>query len=255
MDNNGSGNGTLVIVPALAAQNAPGADPLTDIAGLPMVVHVWRRAMEAELGPVLIASPDPNVIKTVEGCGARALRAGASTDGATQLVAAAAQEVDPERGLDAVVSVPCDRPLIKPRTVQRCLEPLAEPVVDIGTLAAPIVDGNDDLNPGVIKAALVLTAGRTIARVTDFARLTPPGTGGTRFRHIELYAWRRTVIENFVLLPASVREKQIQLEQVRAIDAGMRVDAALVDTAPRRVDTPADLAHVRAELEPKSSIP
>ena len=220
-----------------------------------MVVHVWRRAMEAGVGDVLVASADRSVVKAVEACEAKALHVATAPAGVNQLVAAAVQEIDSVRLLGAVVAVPWNAPLIRPRAVQRCLEPLAEPAVDIATLAAPILEDADNLNPGVIKMALELTAGSTIARVRDFARLTPPGVSGTQFRHIELYAWRRTVIENFVMLPASVRETQIQLEQVRAIDAGLRVDAALVDSAPRRVDTPADLEHVRAEFATKSNIP
>ena len=247
--------GTVVIVPAPGAAEGDGAGPLAEIGGLPMVVHVWRRAMEADVGTVFVATPDSRVIKAVESCNAKALYVENAPGGVNQLAAAAVQEIDPERVLGTVVSLPRNTPLIRPRAVQRCLEPLAEPAVDIATLAAPIVEDADNLNPGVIKVALELTAGKTNARVRDFARLTPPGVSGTQFRHIELYAWRRTVIENFVMLPASVRETQIQLEQVRAIDAGLRVDAALVDSAPRRVDTPADLEHVRAEFATKSNIP
>jgi 3-deoxy-manno-octulosonate cytidylyltransferase (CMP-KDO synthetase) len=246
--------GTLVIVPARPAARGRAVSALADIDGLPMVMHVWRRAREAAVGRALVASSDTGVIEAVQSFGGHALQVPADTAGTTALAAAAAREIDPDRQLDAVISVPCEYPAVGPRALQRCLEALGEPVVDIATLAAPIVSDEDKSDPGIAKAVLALTPGRTIARVTDFTRLNPPDARGTQFRHVGIYAWRRTVIENFVLLPPSLRETQLQLEQLRALDAGMRVDAALVDTAPRRVDTPADLEHVRAELATKSNI-
>lgn len=241
---NGRTGATLVIVPATGG--TVGA--LADIGGMPMVVQTWRRAVDAQVGRVVVATAEPGVAEAVSRFGGQAIKVTAVPHDTTGASAAALEKLDPGREMDVVMVLRGDHPTIRPRSLERCLEPLAEPAVDIATLAAPIVDEADRLNPSMIKAILALTPGRAIARVTDFTRITPPEAEGTQFRHIEIYAYRRTVIDNFVLLPPSVRETRHKLEQLRALDAGMRVDAALVDTAPARVDTPADLEHVRAAL-------
>ncbi len=238
----------LVVIPAyLAAPGLPGK-PLADIGGEPMVVHVWRAAIEARVGRVVIATPDADIARAVKGFGGNALTLSPGIHSGTVLAAAALHKIDPQGDVASILTVRCDTPAIRPRAIQRCLEPLADPVVDIATLAAPITREEDKSDPSVVKARLQLTPGRTIARVTDFTRITPRDAQGTQFQHIEVYAFRRSVLENFVLLPPSVRETQQRLEQLRALDVGMRIDAALVDTAPPRVDTPADLEIARTAL-------
>ena len=148
-----------------------------------------------------------------------------------------------------MINLQGDLPDITPQAISRCLDPLREPAVDIATLAAPITDENEKSDPSVVKAVLETDGKNAIDRARDFCRLLPPGHTGPQFHHIGIYAYRRTVIDMFTRLPRSQRETERQLEQMRALDAGMRIDAALVDTVPIGVDTPADLERARSIMD------
>jgi 3-deoxy-manno-octulosonate cytidylyltransferase (CMP-KDO synthetase) len=168
----------------------------------------------------------------------------------------AVMQLDPARQYDVVVNVQGDLPLIEPNAIRAAFAPLAEAAVDIATLAAPIENDEELGNPSVVKIAAGFAPGVGVARALYFSRLPVPSGGGTHYHHIGLYAYRRAALERFVALPPSPLEKRESLEQLRALEAGMRIDVALVDTVPFGVDTPADLARARelmaTRLKPKT---
>ncbi len=217
---------TLVLIPArMAATRLPGK-PLLDIAGLPMIVHVLRRAEAARIGRVAVATDTPEIAAVVTCHGGEAVMTRA----------------DHPSG-----SVQGDFPTIRPDNIGRVLAPLSDPEVDIATLAAEIHTEEESSNPNVVKAVgYPLAAGRL--RALYFTRATAPWGDGPRYHHVGLYAYRRAALERFVALPPSTLERQEKLEQLRAIEAGMRIDIALIDTVPRGVDTPADLETARQIL-------
>jgi len=232
----------------MASTRLPGK-PLADIGGTPMIVHVWRRAVEARVGTVLVTSPDKEIIDIIAKAGGHAVETGAELTSGTDRVAAALARVDGQKRFQTVINLQGDLPDITPQAISRCLDPLREPAVDIGTLAAPITDDDERLDPNVVKALLETENETGIARARDFCRLLPPEQTGPQFHHIGVYAYRRTVIDMFTRLPRSQRETERQLEQMRALDAGMRIDVALVDTVPIGVDTPADLERARSIMD------
>jgi 3-deoxy-manno-octulosonate cytidylyltransferase (CMP-KDO synthetase) len=246
----------LLVIPArLASTRLPGK-PLADIGGAPMIVQVWRRAVEAGLGPVVVACAEREIAAAIEQAGGTAILTRADHPSGSDRIFEAVGKLDPERRHDAIVNVQGDLPLIDPAAIRVALEPLADPEVDIATLAAPIADEGELASPNVVKIAAGFAAGATIARALYFSRVAIPGGAGPHYHHIGLYAYRRAALEKFVRLPPSPLEKRESLEQLRALEAGMRIDVALVDTVPFGVDTPADLLHARrlmaARLPPKS---
>jgi len=162
----------------------------------------------------------------------------------------ALQKTDPDRRFDAIVNVQGDQPTIEARAVRASLRPLGDPAVDIATLAAIIAEPGDRTNPNVVKAVIGLAAGQTVGRAHYFSRATVPAGDGPLYHHIGLYAYRRAALERFVALPQGILEARERLEQLRALEHGMRIDVALVDTVPLGVDTPADLERARGMLAP-----
>jgi 3-deoxy-manno-octulosonate cytidylyltransferase (CMP-KDO synthetase) len=254
----------IVLIPArLAATRLPDK-PLADIHGVPMIVHVWRRAVAAELGPVVVACAEPEIAQAVAAAGGRAALTRPDHGSGSDRIFEALEAVDPEGRHDAVINLQGDLPTIAPEALRAVLAPLAEPAVEIATLVAEIADAAERGDPNVVKAALAFPdaaagsdPGRpAIARALYFSRAPVPWDGGDPaqplYHHIGLYAYRRGALERFVALPASALERRERLEQLRALEAGMRIDAALVDTVPLGVDTPADLARARELLAPRA---
>ncbi len=252
----------IVMIPArLAANRLPGK-PLADIHGQPMIVHVWRRAMAAELGPVVVACAEPEIAKAVEAAGGRAILTRPDHGSGSDRIFEALETLDPEGRHDAVINLQGDLPTLAPEALRAVLAPLADAAADIATLVAEITDPAERADPNVVKAALAFPdAGAggpdrpAIARALYFSRAPVPWDGGDPakplYHHIGLYAYRRAALERFVALPASGLERRERLEQLRALEAGLRIDAALVDTVPLGVDTPADLARAREFLAPR----
>ena len=242
----------LVVIPArLAATRLPGK-PLADIHGEPMIVHVWRRAMAAGIGPVLVAAQEPEIARAIEAAGGVARLTRADHASGSDRVFEAVQAVDPQGRHDVVVNLQGDLPTLDPALVAQVLAPLADPAVDIATLAAEIREPAEMDDPGVVKAVAALAADRRIARALYFTRARCPAGEGPLFHHIGIYAYRRAALARFVALPPSPLERREKLEQLRALEAGMRIEVALVDTVPLGVDTPADLARARALLQSRS---
>ena len=240
----------IVLIPArLASTRLPGK-PLADIGGAPMIVHVWRRASEAKVGPVIVAAAEAEIVTAVERAGGRAVLTDPAHASGSDRIAEALARIDPDRRHDAVINVQGDLPTLDPATIRAALDPLAEPAVDIGTLAAEIRSEEERRASSVVKIAVAFAPGDRIGRALYFSRLPIPSGEGPHYHHIGLYAYRRAALERFVAMPPSLLEQRESLEQLRALEAGMRIDVALVDTLPLGVDTPADLARAREILAP-----
>lgn len=237
----------IVIIPArLAASRLPGK-PLADIAGQPMIVHVVRRAEEAAVGPVVVATDSGAVATAVEKAGGRAVLTRGDHASGSDRIFEALGIVDQERRARIVVNVQGDRPTLNPGDIQAALALLADPAVDIATVAAEIRNEADRTDPNVVKA-VGSPIGERRLRALYFTRATAPTGPGPLYFHMGLYAYRRAALERFVALPPSALEKRESLEQLRALEAGMRIDVAIVDSVPLDVNTPEDLAAARAKL-------
>jgi 3-deoxy-manno-octulosonate cytidylyltransferase (CMP-KDO synthetase) len=238
-----------VIIPArMAASRLPGK-PLADIHGAPMIVHVWRRAMEADVGPVWVAADDERVIEAVAGAGGKAVMTRFDHPSGSDRVFEALGVVDAAGVHDVVVNIQGDLPTIERSVVRACLGPLAEAAVDIATLATPITREQENDDPNVVKA-IATELDPTRLRALYFTRARAPWGEGRLLHHIGLYAYRREALRRFVAAPPSPLERREKLEQLRALEAGMRVDIALVETAPLGVDAPEDLERARVMLAP-----
>lgn len=237
----------VVLVPArLASTRLPGK-PLAAIHGEPMIVHVWRRAREAGIGPVVVCADAAEIVAAVKKAGGHAVLTRADHASGSDRIFEAIGEIDPQGHHDIVVNVQGDLPTIDPAAVRAALAPLENPAVDIATLAAVIIRAEEREDPNVVK--LVGTEiGPTRRRALYFTRATAPWGDGPLFHHIGLYAYRRAALERFVKLPPSPLELRERLEQLRALEDGMRIDAEIVRTVPLGVDTPHDLERARAML-------
>ena len=237
----------LVLIPARLTSTRLPRKPLADIHGAPMIVHVLRRAWEADVGPVVVAADDPELVAAVEAAGGRAILTRDDHASGTDRIAEALTRIDPDRHHDVIVNVQGDLPTIEPQAVRAALGPLADPAVAIATLATPIRDPAERENPNVVKA-VGTPIGEGRLRALYFTRATAPWGEGELLHHIGLYAYTRKALETFVALPPSALELRERLEQLRALEAGMRIDIALVDVAPLGVDTPHDLEAARLRL-------
>lgn len=237
----------LVLIPARMASTRLPGKPLLDIAGLPMIVHVLRRAEEAAIGRVAVATDTPEIAAAVIAHGGEVVMTRADHPSGSDRVYEALCALDPNREAEFVVNLQGDFPTIDPQNIRDVLPPLADSAVDIATLAAQIHTDEEATNPNVVKAVGAPLGGRRM-RALYFTRATAPHGDGPRYHHIGLYAYRRAALERFVSLPPSFLEQQEKLEQLRALEAGMRIDVTIVDTVPRGVDTPADLETARRAL-------
>lgn len=240
----------IVLVPArMAATRLPGK-PLADINGEAMIVHVWRRALEADLGPVLVATDDETILRVIESAGGKAVMTGTNHQSGSDRIHEAITRFDPDRKHDVIVNVQGDLPTIEPSAVRAVAAPLVEAEVAISTIGAVITREEERTESSVVKiVGTEIAPGRL--RALYFTRATAPWGEGPLLHHIGLYAYRREALERFVTLPPSPLEKREKLEQLRALEAGMRIDVELVDTVPLGVDTPHDLERARAMLRKK----
>ena len=238
----------LIVIPArLKAIRLPDK-PLADIGGEPMIVHVWRRAVEADCGPVLVATDAEAVRDAILQAGGEALMTRPDHPSGSDRVFEAVLAHDPAGKLGAVVNLQGDLPTLDPALVHACLKALSEGEADIGTIAARIVREEERTDANVVKVVGTLVAG-SVLRALYFTRATAPYGEGPLYHHIGIYAYRRDSLERFVSLPPSPLELREKLEQLRALEAGMRINVGLVDTVPLGVDTPRDLERARELLQ------
>ena len=237
----------VILIPARMASTRLPGKPLADICGEPMIVHVWRRAKEAGLGPVVVATDTAEVATAVEKAGGIAVMTRADHPSGSDRIFEAVENFDPEGHHDIIVNVQGDLPTIDPRAIAASVPPLANPAVDIATLAVEIRREEEKTDPNVVKAiGAELAPGHF--RALYFTRATAPTGDGPLYHHVGLYAWRRTALKKFVTLKPSPLEIRERLEQLRALEAGMRIDIVLVDDVPLGVDAPHDLERARAIL-------
>ncbi len=243
----------VVIIPARMASTRLPGKPLADIHGMPMIVHVWRRAMEAAVGPVVVACAETEIAAAVTAAGGEAVLTRADHPSGSDRIFEALAIADPHAAADIVVNVQGDLPTLDPRVLRAALAPLADGQVDIATLIAPIGAPSERQNENVVKVAVAPATGPSglaIGRCLYFSRSPIPWGDGPTYHHIGLYAYRRAALARFVALPPGVLERRERLEQLRALENGMRIDAAVVDTVPLGVDTPEDLERARVLLAP-----
>lgn len=242
----------LVLIPArMAATRLPGK-PLLDIAGLPMIVHVLRRAESARIGRVVVATDALEIAQAVTAHGGEAVMTRSDHPSGSDRIFEALEALDPAGQVDTIINVQGDLPTIAPADIRAVLAPLDDTSVDIATLAAVIRKDEEHTNPNVVKI-VGSPISATRLRALYFTRATAPYGDGPRYHHIGLYAYRRQALARFVALPPSPLEKREKLEQLRALEAGMRIDVTVVDTVPLGVDTPHDLETARQILAERPS--
>ena len=241
----------IVMIPARMASTRLPGKPLALIAGAPMIVHVWRRAVAAALGPVVVACGDREIAEAVETAGGQAVLTDPSLPTGSDRIAAALASIDPARTHDAVINVQGDLPTLDPAAIRAAAEGLADPEIDIATLGAVITDKAvlDDIS--VNKVVAGFADPERPARALYFSKAIVPWGAGPHYEHIGLYAYRREALERFVTLPRGVLEERERLEQLRALENGMTMSVSLIDPARLgvQVDTPADLERARALVE------
>lgn len=240
---------TIIIIPARMASSRLPGKPLADINGVPMIVEVWKRAVSANIGHVLVAAAENAIADAIREAGGDAMMTEPRLPSGSDRIAAALALRDSAKRFDYVVNLQGDLPTIDPLAVQRCLAGLTNDSVDIATIAAQIHDEADIANPNIVKAIAPLDGDREVAYARDFVRVVDADMQAPFWHHIGVYAYRRSALERFVKLPVSAREKERSLEQLRALDNGMKIAVVKVDTVPLGVDTPADLEIARRMLK------
>jgi 3-deoxy-manno-octulosonate cytidylyltransferase (CMP-KDO synthetase) len=236
----------ILLIPARMASTRLPGKPLADIAGLPMIVRVWRCAVAAGLGPVWVAAAEPEIVAAVEKAGGKAVLTDPALPSGSDRIWAALGQVDPIGAHDVVVNLQGDLPALDPAQLRAVTWALETSKADIATLAAPIDNDADRDNPAVVKAVVAWNG--DLGRALYFTRCPAPWGDGPLWHHVGLYAYRRAALAKFVALPPSPLEQREKLEQLRALEAGLTIAVARVDAAPLSVDTPDDLARARKLL-------
>ena len=242
---------TLVVIPARMHSTRLPGKPLVDIAGEPMIVHVWRRAMAAETGRVVVASDTEEIVAAVRKAGGEAVLTRADHASGSDRVFEAVNHVDPEGDFEIILNLQGDLPAMEPGIVRDCLRPLQDKGPQIATIAAAITAAEDRTNPNAVKVVGTPTGVPGRLRALYFTRATAPAGEGPLYHHFGMYAYRRSALERFVSLRPSTLEKREQLEQLRALEDGMRIDVTLVDSVPVEVNTPDDLERARRIISGK----
>lgn len=243
---------TLVLIPARMASTRLPGKPLADICGLPMIVQVAHRAREANVGRIIVAVDDPRTFDAVSAAGFEVVMTRVDHPSGSDRIHEALLKADPDRVIETVINVQGDLPTIEPETIRAALRPLENPATDIATLTVEITDEEEKTNPNVVKV-VGSPISETRLRALYFTRATAPYGAGLLYHHIGLYAYRREALEKFVSLPPSPLEKRESLEQLRVLEAGMRIDVEIVKSIPLGVDTPADLEKARRILVAKTN--
>lgn len=242
---------TLIIIPSRLLSTRLPNKPLADICGEPMIVHVWRRAMESNIAPVIVACDDTRVCDVINKVGGEAILTNPDLPSGTDRIYSALKRLN--KPYEIIINLQGDLPCINPTIIKDVLLPFKNSKVDISTLAVKIKNKEDLENPNVVKVALSLKQGETVGRAIYFSRNLIPANKGEFFHHIGIYAFKYKSLCDFIKLPTSVLEEREKLEQLRALEDGMRIDVSIVDEVPLSVDTGDDLNKVREFLKSKKS--
>ncbi len=238
----------LVVIPARMHSTRLPGKPLVDIAGEPMIVHVWRRAMAAGIGRVVVATDTEEIVAAVRKVGGEAAMTRADHASGSDRVFEAVNRADPEGDFEIILNLQGDLPAMEPGLVRACLGPLQDKGPQIATIAAEIKSAQDRTDPNVVKVVGSPTGVPGRLRALYFTRATAPAGEGPLYHHFGMYAYRRSALERFVSLRPSTLEKREALEQLRALEDGMRIDVTIVDSVPVEVNTPEDLERARRLL-------
>jgi 3-deoxy-manno-octulosonate cytidylyltransferase (CMP-KDO synthetase) len=236
----------IVVIPARMASTRLPGKPLADINGTPMIVHMLERGREADIGAVAVACAEPEIAEVVRAAGGRAVLTDPALPSGSDRVHAALAELDPDGQHDVVVNLQGDFPTLDPVGLRLVITPLEDPKVDIGTLVVPIRDETEAATESFVKAACAFEGDRTIAPALYFSRQPIPWGSGPRWHHVGIYAYRRAVLDRYVSLPPSPLERRESLEQLRALEDGMRIACVRMQHGPFGVDTAEDLERARA---------
>ena len=240
---------TVVMIPARLRSTRLPDKPLAEIGGVPMIVQVWRRACAAAVGPVVVACGEPAIAEVVEAHGGTSVLTDPDLPSGTDRIFQALGRFDPERRFARVINLQGDLPTLEPAAIRAVLEPLDLLGTDMGTLAVATQDPLEQADPNVVKAIIAFDRARPrLGRALYFTRASAPSGAGPLYHHIGIYGFRRAALERFAGLPPSPLEQRERLEQLRALEVGLTIGVALVDTNPLGVDTPDDLERARREL-------
>ncbi|MDC7682886.1 3-deoxy-manno-octulosonate cytidylyltransferase [Asticcacaulis sp. BYS171W] len=237
----------IILIPARMASTRLPNKPVADINGEPMIVAVWRRAVEAEVAPVWVATDTAEIAEAIRAVGGNAVMTRADHPSGSDRIYEAITLIDPDAEYDALLNVQGDLPTVTPETIRAILSPLETPEVDVSTAVA-LIHSEEERNASSVVKMVGTPLGERRFRALYFTRATAPWGEGPLYHHIGLYGWRRSALERFVKLPPSPLELREKLEQLRALEAGMRIDAMQVDEVPLGVDTAADLDRARQML-------
>ncbi len=243
----GNSSRNLVLIPARLPSTRLPNKPLAPIAGEPMIVHVWRRAVEAAVGSVVVACAEPAIKEAIEAAGGAAVLTDPALPSGTDRIHAALEVLDPDRRIDRVINLQGDMPTIDPGCLRDVLEPLDRLGTDIATLANATDDPEERADPNTVKAVISFKT-EDLGTALYFTRAPAPWGDGPVFHHIGIYAFTRAALDRFAALPPSPLEQREKLEQLRALENGMRIGVKLVKTVPFGVDTPVDLEKARKIL-------
>ncbi len=235
---------SLILIPARMASTRLPGKPLADIHGLPMICQVYRRALEADIGTPWVATDSPQIFEAVKSFGGNAVMTRDNHNSGSDRIWEAVEKIDPDARAQYIVNLQGDLPTIEGALIRASLQPLEEANADIATLGVIISEENEKTNPNVVKI-IGTSRSATTMRALYFTRATAPWGEGPLYHHIGLYAYRRAALEKFVSLPPSPLEQRENLEQLRALEAGMQIDVSIVDTHPHGVDTKEDLERAR----------
>jgi 3-deoxy-manno-octulosonate cytidylyltransferase (CMP-KDO synthetase) len=244
----------IVIIPARMASTRLPGKPLADIHGKPMIVHVLDLGRTADIGPVAVACGDPEIAEVVRQAGGRAVLTDPALPSGSDRVCVALAELDPDGRHDVVVNLQGDVPTMDPMLLRLLVAPLADPAIDVSTVVVPIVSDEEANTDSFVKAACAFDEGQMVAPALYFSRQPIPWGDGPRWHHVGIYAYQRRSLERYVALPPSPLERREKLEQLRALEAGMRITCTRIPHGLFGVDTPADLARARALLQPKANL-
>jgi 3-deoxy-manno-octulosonate cytidylyltransferase (CMP-KDO synthetase) len=249
--NNPNFDKTLVLIPARMASTRLPGKPLADIAGMPMIAQVATRAREAAVGRIIVAVDEQEVFDAVTAAGFEAVMTAKEHQSGSDRIYEALTKADPDGRMEFVINVQGDLPTIEADAIHASLRPLDNASTDIATLTVAITEEAEKTNPHVVKV-VGAPLSDTRLKALYFTRATAPYGNGPLYHHIGLYAYRRAALERFVALGPSTLERRESLEQLRALEAGMRIDVEIVDSMPLGVDTPADLEKARRILSRKT---
>jgi 3-deoxy-manno-octulosonate cytidylyltransferase (CMP-KDO synthetase) len=244
----------IVVIPARMASTRLPGKPLADINGKPMIVHMLERGQEAGIGPVAVACGEPEIAAVVRAAGGRAVLTDPALPSGSDRVHAALGELDPEGRHDIVVNLQGDFPTLDPAGLRLVITPLADPAIDIGTLVVPILDDTEAATASFVKAACAFQEGRTVALALYFSRQAVPWGPGPRWHHVGIYAYRRAALDRYVALRPSPLERREGLEQLRALEDGMRIGCVRMAHGPFGVDTEEDLERARSLLSHRAPL-